>query len=147
VLFRSLSTAGSTAGHIGTAWAWYLLSPNWSNIWPAASKPGNYADLKAVNSKGYPVLQKYAILMTDGDYNLQYSSTSSLNQAKTLCTNMKAAGITVFSVGFMVSSAAKSFLTSCATSADYYYDATNGDKLRSAFRDIALKISTLRLSM
>ena len=25
-----LDTGGSTAGHLGTAWAWYLLSPNWN---------------------------------------------------------------------------------------------------------------------
>jgi hypothetical protein len=143
----ALTASGGTAGQLGTAWAWYLLSPNWSSIWPAASKPGSYADVKATNSKGYPILQKYAILMTDGDYNTQYSSTSSLNQARALCTNMKAQGITVFTVGFMVSNAAKNFLTTCATSADNYYDATDGDKLKAAFRDIALKISTLRLAM
>jgi Flp pilus assembly protein TadG len=144
---NGLTASGGTAGHIGTAWAWYLLSPNWNTIWPAASQAGSYADISATTSKGYPLLQKYAILMTDGDYNNQYSSTSSFNQARTLCTNMKAKGITVFTVGFMVSTTAKNFLTSCATSADHYYDATDGDKLKSAFRDIALKISTLRLSM
>ena len=27
-----LQTGGSTAGHLGTAWAWYLLSPNWNTV-------------------------------------------------------------------------------------------------------------------
>ena len=25
--------AGSTAGHLGTAWAWYMLAPSWNSIW------------------------------------------------------------------------------------------------------------------
>ena len=35
----SLLTAnGYTAGQLGTAWAWYTLSPEWADIWPAASR-------------------------------------------------------------------------------------------------------------
>jgi hypothetical protein len=30
---ESLAAAGGTAGHLGTAWAWYTLSPNWSALW------------------------------------------------------------------------------------------------------------------
>lgn len=29
---NSYTAAGSTAGHIGIAWAWYLLSPNFRNL-------------------------------------------------------------------------------------------------------------------
>ena len=25
--------SGTTAGQLGTAFAWYLLSPNWSDVW------------------------------------------------------------------------------------------------------------------
>jgi hypothetical protein len=49
-------------------------------------------------------------------------------------------------VGFQVSSAARTFLTACATDASHYYDATTEVALQAAFRDIALKISTLRLT-
>ena len=52
----------------------------------------------------------------------------------------------MFTVGFQVSSAAKTFLTSCATDASHYYDATTDVALQAAFRDIALKIATLRLT-
>ena len=54
--------------------------------------------------------------------------------------------IEVFTIGFQVSSASKTFLQDCATDTSHFYDATTGDALRAAFRDIALKISTLRLS-
>ncbi len=61
----ALQANGGTAGQIGTAWAWYLLSPNWSTIWPADSLPGSYATLNEFDKNGNPMLRKIAILMTD----------------------------------------------------------------------------------
>ena len=144
--------SGTTAGQIGTAFAWYMLSPNWSDIWPAASKPTPYGTAK---------VKKIAILMTDGEYNTrqghQYNDGSSdaakaMNTAKDLCTNMKKKSsssdpnIEIFTVGFSVGTAAKTMLKACATDADHYYDTTTGEALKQAFRDIALKISKLRLT-
>ena len=164
-----LVTGGSTAGHLGTAWAWYLLSPNWntalSTAFPAAYAAAPYSDLTAKNSNGAPKLRKIALLMTDGDYNINYcKGVEALNssqtpeikcnsengisqsQAATMCTAIKNASIEVYTVGFEVSSAAKTFLTNCATDASHYYDATSEVALQAAFRDIALKIATLRLT-
>ncbi|MEZ5908592.1 MAG: TadE/TadG family type IV pilus assembly protein [Hyphomicrobiaceae bacterium] len=143
--------SGNTAGHLGTAWAWYMLSPNWDNVFSPHSRPVAY---------GTPKVQKIAILMTDGEYNTEYcngvtDSTincnapngSSTTQARALCTNMKAAGVTVYAIGFQVSGSARTTLRSyCATDTTYYYDAADGEALRQAFRDIALKIAQLRLS-
>lgn len=153
-----LQTAKSTAGHIGTAWAWYMLSPNWASLWPASSAPAAYGTAK---------LKKIAVLMTDGEYNIQYTSkgvddgSSSLTycpnaangvcssaQAKQQCTAMKAKGIEIFTVGFQLggSQIAIDTLSSCATDANHFYNSSTGDALKAAFRDIALKISTLYLS-
>ncbi|WP_045837223.1 pilus assembly protein TadG-related protein [Hyphomicrobium sp. 99] len=152
-----LATAGSTAGHLGTAWAWYLLSPNWGSLWASTSAPAAY---------GTANLKKIAVLMTDGEYNTQYTSngiddgSSSLtycpkaangvcssDQAKSLCTAMKAKGIEVYTVGFQLDNQlAIDTLKSCATDANHFYNSTTGDALKAAFRDIALKISTLYLS-
>lgn len=135
----SLRASGGTAGHLGTAWAWYMLSPGWNDIWPAASKAAEYRDSDTT---------KIAILMTDGDYNTAYQAAngSSNTQARAICKNMKDDGITVYTVGFMVSDAAKSFLEGCATSPSHFYNATDGDKLKLAFRSIAFKVAQLRLS-
>ncbi|MET0653307.1 MAG: pilus assembly protein TadG-related protein [Hyphomicrobiaceae bacterium] len=171
-----LTTAGSTAGHLGTAWAWYLLSPKWNSVlaqaFPSAKPAGDYSDLTTKNAKGAPKLRKIAVLMTDGDYNINYckgveaknsdqspdincnsENGKSLAQATSLCSAVKTplgsgneARIEVFTVGFQVSPAAKTFLENCATDKDHYYDATTDDALKAAFRDIALKISTLRLT-
>ncbi len=139
--------SGNTAGHLGTAWAWYMLSPNWQQYVPAASRPGSY---------GQKDLRKIAILMTDGEYNQQYDNgiagsspnDTSATQARALCTNMKAAGITVYTVGFQLPESGESVATlrQCATNEGSFYNANDGDALRQAFRDIALQISTLYLT-
>ncbi len=130
---------GATAGQIGTAWAWYMLSPSWNSFWPVESRAGSY---------GGDDTMKIAVLMTDGDYNTAYQTGngSSSAQAKQLCKNMKDEGITVYTVGFMVSAAAKSMLKECGTSSSHFYDATSGEQLKIAFRNIAFKVAQLRLS-
>jgi Flp pilus assembly protein TadG len=155
---------GSTAGALGTAWAWYLLSPKWNSIWPEASRPRPYGDLTTIGSMGVPVLKKVAVLMTDGIYNttgsVNYGDTSSQAQtisdnAVTLCTNMKAEGITVYTVGFELGSnqMAIDTLKACASREDgdpqdqpsYFFNTANGEELKAAFRQIALQLAKLRL--
>ncbi len=148
---EGLSASGGTAGQLGTAWAWYMLSPNWSSLWSAGSTPAAY---------GTDKLQKIAILMTDGEYNTQYDSNgisasswsaangSSTTQARALCTAMKAKGITVYTVGFQLggNKTAIDTLNQCATEPGKFYNADDGDQLKQAFRDIALKLTSLYLS-
>jgi hypothetical protein len=166
----SFVATGSTAGHIGTAWAWYMLSPNWASVLPAGSHPASYSVLSQRNEDGKPVLEKIAVLMTDGEYNTQYCSSgirdrnsngssnqlgtctaangSSATQARALCTAMKAKGITVYTVGFQIAagSEAAQTLSQCATDPGKAYMAENGEELKQSFRSIALKISDLYLS-
>jgi hypothetical protein len=55
--------------------------------------------------------------------------------------------IEIYTVGFQLnSSATKAMLKACATKDDHYYETSSGDGLKAAFRDIALKISKLRLT-
>lgn len=145
---NEMQPQAATAGHLGTGWTWYALSPNFSSVWPTASAPKSYSLLTQVNQHGQPKLRKIAILMTDGEYNTKYSGDSSATQARAICTSMKAKGITVYTVGFAISSGgeADTTMSQCATAADHYYSADDGEALRSAFRDIALKIATLRLT-
>ena len=133
---------GYTAGHIGTAFAWFMLSPNWSDIWPAESEPAAYTDADT---------KKIAILMTDGDYNTWYNGNGNGNaseQAEAICENMKDEGITVYTIGFDISegSDAADVMANCATNPGTAYMADDGAELKQAFRDIALSISTIYLS-
>jgi Flp pilus assembly protein TadG len=159
----SLTAAGSTAGHIGFAWGWYLLSPNFSYLWSAPNQPAAY---------GAPSTMKIAVLMTDGAFNTSYcngviSQTSgsgsgstgnhincnsangdAATQALAVCTAMKAQGVTVYTVGFDLQGDqnAISLLTNCATNSQHFYDAATGADLQAAFQDIANQITQLRIS-
>lgn len=152
---QNLTLGGGTAGHLGTAWAYYFLSPEWNGVMPSSA---NHAQ-----PYGTEKLKKIAILMTDGEYNYQYDSQgystglsiagSSVNgktsaqQAVELCTNMKADGIEVYTVGFELggNQTAINTLANCASGADHAYIADNGAALKAAFRDIAIKLTELHL--
>lgn len=150
---KDLEVNGATAGQIGTAWAWYTLSPNWNTLWSAASAASAYGG----------ETRKIAILMTDGEYNLQYDSKGvatgstgagsaangdSTTQARAVCTAMKAEGITVYTVGFALgyNSTASKTLDHCATDPSMAYTPEDASELQQAFRDIALKINQLYLT-
>lgn len=153
-----LQAYGGTGGQLGTAFAWYTLSPQWNNIWPSQSRPGSYGDLAQLSPDGTPKLKKIAVLMTDGSYNT-YRGWSDQNQAtvsngaKTLCGNMKAQGIEIYAVGFDLDAlpagektGAIATLQACSSNPQSFYNATDAEQLKQAFRDIALKISTLHIT-
>jgi Flp pilus assembly protein TadG len=147
---NGLSASGWTAGQIGTAWSWYTISPEWADIWPVGGAPAAYSD----------DVMKVAVLMTDGEYNTDYrqgiqtrtiggapDNGSSDSQARELCSAMKAAGITVYTVGFqLTNSTAIETMSECASGDSYAFLADNGSELRQAFRDIAFRLSDLRLT-
>lgn len=135
--FDNATIGGGTPGHLGHAWAWYMLSPLWSSVWPTESRPVAY------DTANYT---KVAIIMTDGEYNEQYSSETSRNQALALCTAMKAKGIQVYTIGFGFSANpttgsseanAKDMLTQCASGSGHYFFPYDGTQLRSDFATIA----------
>ena len=153
---------GSTAGQIGVAWGWYMLAPNFASLWPAASQPAAY------NTES---LLKVAVIMTDGEFNTGYCNhtisrnyyalTSSANrsgcdatngspatQALALCTEMKAQGIVVYTVGFDMGGDADALqlLEDCASSPANFYVADNGADLQLAFAAIGTEISRLRIA-
>ncbi len=152
---NGLTLGGGTAGHIGTSWAYYMISPKWSSLLTGISTPVAY---------NTPQTKKYAILMTDGEYNYTYDNqgvpttangangsangNSSAAQALATCNQMKQDGIEVFTVGFDLdgNNTAINTLRNCATDSTKAYTADNGEELKQAFRDIALKISSLYLS-
>ncbi|NTF17941.1 VWA domain-containing protein [Agrobacterium rubi] len=81
---------------------------------------------------------KYIVFMTDGEN----SSSSDNTRTQSLCTKAKTAGITVYTVGFMLSTnASKNLMTNCASSSKTYFDAQDGDRLAAAFADIARQTS------
>jgi hypothetical protein len=135
---NSLVLSEGTSGHMGTMWSWYLISPRWSTIWPASSAP-----------KPYGQVPKIAILMTDGEnFTNRLSSDAAADAyALQICTNMKAAGVTVYAVGFEVDvQRAVNLLKSCASSPDKHFFPSGGTQFSEAFRQIAQQLTQLRLT-
>jgi hypothetical protein len=161
----AMSAGGSTAGHIGVAWGWYMLSPEFGYLWPDTENvPGDYDPAK---------LQKVVVMMTDGEFNTIYSDgviaknsgsgsggsrykidqngdngQDSFQQALALCTNMKGAGVQIYTIGFDIggSSTIQNFLDNCATDATHAFVANSGTDLENVFHQIAVQISQLRLA-
>lgn len=153
-----LEAYGATAGALGTAWTWYLLSPEWATIFPGESAPAPYSMLTAKGPGGGPQLRKVAILMTDGGYNTLRSWKGASQQvvsgyAVELCTAMKAKGVEVFTVGFALDrlpsgerAIAEQTLQSCGSDISHFYSTINVQQLYAAFTDIALKLTAIRLT-
>ncbi|MFN4225096.1 MAG: ubiquitin-activating E1 FCCH domain-containing protein [Hyphomonas sp.] len=160
---NALSATGSTAGHLGAAWGWYTLSPNWGYMFPVGSRPGEY------NQRS---LFKVAVLMTDGEYNSAYcngviagNSTSgsgstadqincnatnghSFDQALAYCAAMKNSGFIIYTIGFEVVSdpRATQLVNQCASTAGHAYMASGAAQLREVFQAIARSINEVRLT-
>jgi Flp pilus assembly protein TadG len=135
----TFTARGGTAGHLGAAWAWYLVSPEWASVWPSDSRPVAYSDDKTV---------KAIILMTDGEFNTAYvaGNGNSPTQAQNLCSEMKGKNVVVYSIAFQSPADAEALLRQCATSADHYFSASDGETLRTAFQSIATNLNKLRLT-
>ncbi len=140
------SPGGATAGHIGAAWGWYLLSPQWSSVLPSGSAPAPYSDT---------TIHKHVVFMTDGLFNTSYTSGSSsptglqteqsYAQFQDLCTAMKQQGITVWTVGFdLAPGRALQELKKCG--GDNFFDAKTGLDLKAAFQAIAGSLNKMHVS-
>ena len=139
----AMTANGATAGHIGAAWGWNLISPNWGSVWPSA--PASYSDNRYV---------KAVIVMTDGLFNTAYTAgtadadqvAESAARALAACSGMKAKGVHVFTVGVMPDATAEALLQSCATSAGDYFNVADGTALRTTFQGIASQLQNLRVT-
>lgn len=160
-------TQGTTGGQNGTAWGWYMLSPNFSYLFPAGSGTYTAASYSATDTL------KVVVLMTDGALNTAFcngvvsnDSTPSypsmsvdhincaatngdtFTQAKNLCTKMKAAKVIIYTVGYNLAgdTTAQDLMTWCATDAAHQFMPTSGTDLENAFHAIGADINNLRLS-
>jgi Flp pilus assembly protein TadG len=144
----------------GLTWGLNVLNPGEPFADAAAYDPANAKP------------RKVAVLMTDGENTLKFSSSDgrhikfsgdvktddgrkkqaadrAVTDADTLklCTYMKQQGIEIYSVAFMVENAtAKKMLEDCATDAQHYYDASDNESLLAAFAGIGQSLRVVRLA-
>ncbi len=136
---NALTAGGGTAGHLGVAWSWYLISDNWDGIFTGDSAPLSFTE---------PDSEKVVILMTDGSFNSEVfpAQGSSDAQARALCDGMKSKNIKVYSVALNAPTAGKRVLEYCASGTDYFFEPETAAELTEAYRKIATSISDLRIS-
>lgn len=156
---------GGTLANQGLQAGWFTLSPRWRGLWGIASTlPLDYHT---------PDMTKAVVLVTDGNnewfsYKPQgdYTGyqrigdgllgTTSLSQATTaidnrmlvLCTNMKAAGIVLYTItlGASANSATRTLFQQCASPGpNHYFDSPSTADLQSIFLQIAGQLSNLRI--
>ncbi len=156
----NLIADGSTAGHIGIQWGWYMLSPNWKSALPAASAPVNY---------GVANTEKFLIIMTDGMFNTQFAAGASApshagitqmsgRYAMGYCDAIKASGVKVFTIGFDfdgIPGAAEraeaiKTLQDCASAPQpgktTFFRAESRADLINAFKEIAKRVERVTLT-
>lgn len=156
----AMVAVGDTNIPLGLMWGWHLLSPN-----------APFADGRAYNT---PKSTKVVVLMTDGENTMGSTSNNNASlynslgyiwqnrlgitsgstaqrkaamdgKLTSLCANMKAQGIVLYTVRVEVSSGDSSVLRGCATSNDKFYDVQDASQLTAVFNAIAGSIENLRI--
>jgi len=131
---------GGTGGHVGVAWGWYAISPEWATIWPTASEPFAY---------GNPDELKVMVIMTDGIFNIHYDGGArSPAKTRALCQAMKGRGVIVFTIAFDAAAlpAAQTLMQDCASSPAHYFNATDTAALEDAYTSIASRYQGVGLT-
>jgi Flp pilus assembly protein TadG len=137
----SMTAQGATNQTIGLHWAWMsLLQQNPLN---APSEPADGS-----------TYQHIIVLFTDGlntgdrwygDFGSQSSQVD--NRMKTLCDNVKATGVTIFTVQIDTDGAGQSaVLPYCASASNNFFMLTDPSQINSAFAQIGTSISKLRVA-
>ena len=136
-LVTSFYPAGNTNQGIGLAHGWLSLVGGGPYPTPPAEDP-NYR------------YQKIIILMSDGlnTQNRWYTSQTSIdNRQATTCANVKAAGITLYTIHVNTDGDPMStLLKNCASSPDKFWMLTSASQMAATFQAIGTKLSNLRIS-
>jgi len=132
---NSLTSNGTTAAHLGLAWAWYMMSPKWSAIFTGSN---------VANAYNGATTYKAIVILSDFDFNSYYESGNGTanSQFEQLCTQIKAAGIKIFTVGYKTTGTSNNNRRiNCASPAEgdivYTYTTNTVDELIEAFGTVA----------
>ncbi len=135
----AMTPNGGTNQAIGLQWGWQTLSL--TGPFPAPAKDPNF------------LYQQVVILLSDG-LNTQdrwYGNGSSWSQSvdnrqALLCANVKAAGVTLYTIQVNTGGdPTSSILQSCASSSDKFFQLTTANQVISTFDAIGTALSKLRL--
>ena len=128
----SMLPVGNTNVTIGLSWAWHALTPN---------SPLTEGVIASDD------VDKVIILLTDGENTENRWSTSKTEidaRTKTVCDNVKAAKIKLYTVRVIEGNA--TLLQSCASKTDMYFNVTSAAQLDGVFTAISKNLANLRIA-
>lgn len=135
-LVDGMVAVGNTNQGIGLAWGWLSLDGGGPFTVPAMDKNYTYS--------------KVIILLTDGlnTENRWYTSQNSIdNREKTTCANIKAAGITLYTVQVNTGNDPTStLLKNCASGTENFHILTSANDIITTFAQIGETLSKLRIA-
>jgi len=133
-LVDAMVATGTTNQTVGLAWGWQALTPG-----------------DPFNNLAMPMNAQQAIVMlTDGlNTENRWTTNQSAIDARTqkVCDNIKAAGITLFTIQVNTGGDPTSaLLQNCASDSSKFYLLTSSNQIITAFNDIGTKLSKLRIA-
>jgi len=153
--------SGGTQVHIGMIWGWRSLSSNG----PFTANNGHPLSYTDATTTGW---KKVVVLMTDGteewpstanmtglgqiaDGKIGTSSSTATavtnlgTRLSTVCTNMAAQGVVIYTIGLGSDGASNTDLQNCAANGGFFESATPSN-LQTVFNNIAKSLIALRLT-
>jgi len=136
-----LQAEGWTYLPSGLMWGWRTLDSR--------------APFTAAADKNDAKTDKIMIVMTDGAntrsqsgrFHNGQSQNNADKTASNICTRVKRDDITIYTIAYEVEDTqTENLLRNCASTADNYFDASNGSQLKDAFDVIAANLTELRLT-
>jgi len=127
-----MAAYGTTNLTIGMVWGWHALTPNEPLTEGTAPLSG---------------IAKYIVVLSDGSNteNRWWTDSAKVNARTTaLCTNIKAAGIKIYTVRVMDGNAA--LMQTCASGSNMYSSVTQASQISTVFAAIARDLTTLRIT-
>jgi hypothetical protein len=140
-----------------------MLSPKWRGLWG-----GDMTTYKLPLDYATPHMNKAAVIMTDGENTMSSSvytaygnlsdkklGSNNANTAVTelntrltkVCTDMKNAGIIIYTIAFSnPDTATQNLMRGCASQNAYYFNSPTSAALQTAFKEIGNSLSNLRVS-
>jgi Flp pilus assembly protein TadG len=139
---NALVADGGTRIDNAAGWGWRTLSDRWTGLWGSAGLPLDDDQPTA----------KAVVIMSDG-FNEPFApidgSTTTAQADQNLlntCQAMRDAGYVVYTVAFQAPAAGQEVLRNCAASESNYFASASAADLQRAFRQIAGRLSALRLA-
>jgi uncharacterized protein YegL len=135
-----MSPLGGTNQTIGLQWGWLSLLQQSPLNAPAEDTTKSYQHIIILFTDGLNTLDRWY-------GNGSATSTQVDTRMKTLCSAIKATGVTIFTVQIDTDGAGESaVLPSCATDASHFFMLTSASQIASAFQQIGVEITKLRVA-